>query len=116
MSDDLKKPLTPNEVVNLTSDSVIGAGGFTVGELMQNLSCNANDGHPREQRACRRCQQLWTPGDWNFYNLCNTCFALFDQQKMAGRMAMLFGGNKPSYYSESCEQWITDFPTRVEDE
>ena len=54
---------------------------------------------PKDPRPCRKCGEMWTPGDWNFYDLCDKCFAAFNSQKMAGRMS---GGTD---YFESATKW-----------
>ncbi len=50
---------------------------------------------------CRRCKTLWTPGAWNLYDLCDSCFDEYNAQKMRGRL----GGGDVAYY-ESCNEWI----------
>lgn len=35
---------------------------------------------------CKKCGAWFIRGDWNFYNLCDTCFSEFDKDKMKERM------------------------------
>jgi hypothetical protein len=39
----------------------------------------------RKTRTCIRCRTQFERGEWCFYDLCDTCFDLFDSQKMKGR-------------------------------
>lgn len=59
------------------------------------------------QRVCRLCNSPWTAGDWNFYNLCPTCFEQFDRQKMQGRSPTIGPLLKPGVdYFEDADAWI----------
>jgi hypothetical protein len=66
---------------------------LSMDELAESLARNAGTRGPRP---CRRCGTSWIPKDWNFYDLCDACFALFDSQRMAGRLfgCPLFPGLK----------------------
>lgn len=59
---------------------------------------------PRDPQPCKRCDNIWTPGFWNFHGLCDDCFELFNEQKMAGRR-----GKNPGWY-ESSAAWLEDNP------
>jgi hypothetical protein len=67
---------------------------------------------------CRRCQKSFTPAEhqWIFYELCNHCFNLFDNQKMTGRFGSLgmLAECKPIplTWFESSEEWIKANPYR----
>jgi hypothetical protein len=60
--------------------------------------------------SCRRCRVWFTPqrGQWIFHDLCDSCFALFDEQKMAGRAAYL--RNQSTSYYEDAGEWIIAHP------
>lgn len=79
---------------------------------LRELGENIVRGLTKEPRPCRRCGEVWIPGDWNFYDLCNYCFILFNTQKMNGRFSRLqgFDQNPTNPYFESCEDWIKAFP------
>ena len=76
--------------------------GITITELAESMK--RNDGPP-VPRPCRACKKEWTPGVWNFYDLCDECFAEFDSQKMRGRFSSLGGGEQLAYF-ESADEWI----------
>jgi hypothetical protein len=61
---------------------------------------------------CRRCGASFTPASQQFifYTLCDACFALFDEQKMAGRIASLEG--EAVHYYEDADAWIITHPCR----
>lgn len=40
----------------------------------------------RGPRDCKCCGQSWEPLSWNFYDLCESCFEIFDKQKMKHRL------------------------------
>lgn len=40
---------------------------------------------------CKQCKVKYKRGDWNFYNLCDSCFKEFDRKKMEERFKLLFG-------------------------
>lgn len=57
---------------------------------------------------CACCGDSYQPPAWCFYDLCNPCFARFDDQKMRGR----FGAFVPGYdaterTTESAKEWIS---------
>ena len=70
-------------------------------QVIQDIARNDGD---RTSRPCRCCGTMWKPGEWNFYGLCDVCFAKFDSQKMAGRAAEFDGKSSP--YFESADEWI----------
>jgi len=71
-------------------------------ELFRDIERNAGDRNPRP---CRGCGNIWQPGVWNFYDLCDDCFSKFDTQKRGGRISRLFY-NEPKPYFESADKWI----------
>lgn len=38
---------------------------------------------------CRKCDKKYTRGGWDFYSLCDECFAEFDKKKMEERFKMI---------------------------
>jgi hypothetical protein len=56
--------------------------------------------------ACKNCGQWFTPKptQWIFHELCDPCFAVFDRQKMLGRISIL--EKKPVPYWEEVADWI----------
>ena len=49
---------------------------------------NTFESIPNDEITCKCCGALYIRGDWNFYNLCDPCFNVFDTQKMRGRWAL----------------------------
>ncbi len=94
----------------LTAGTEIGAGGFTLGELHENITRDAST-TLGSVCICRRCGKTWTVQSWNFHGLCNACFSAFDTQKMVGRWAFI-GVMPPSQdpYYESSTEWIKANP------
>ena len=81
-------------------------------ELAENLArAGSSSQNPGEGFDCRCCGQRYVPvqGHWVFYNLCDSCFAAFDEQKMRGRFGRVGWGpplpEEVAYY-ESCEAWL----------
>lgn len=58
---------------------------------------------------CIRCKAKYTRGVWDFYSLCDKCFAEFDYQKMEGRIK-----GKSPYYEDGFE-WAKAFPVNSPD-
>ena len=60
---------------------------------------------------CRRCGTRFQPKSrqWIFYDLCDTCFAEFDKQKMHGRVELLINKRKTAYF-EDVDAWMAAFP------
>ena len=73
--------------------------GELLNDFMQQLSGEV-------ERPCQRCQKIWIPHGWNFYNLCNECFGEFDSQKMSGRLS-----GQSDYY-ENVQDWIEANPNK----
>jgi hypothetical protein len=73
------------------------------------LARNAHDF--KGPRPCLRCGTAWTPSVWNFYELCETCFAEFDAQKMAGRLGDIVKHPQAQPWFESSEDWMAANPT-----
>lgn len=44
--------------------------------------------HPDDLIKCKCCDFIYIRGDWDFYNLCDPCFKVFDAQKMRARWAL----------------------------
>lgn len=59
---------------------------------------------PGTELVCIRCKKAYHRGEYDFHQLCNTCFEIFDSQKMRGRGAYLKGDPIP--YNEDVDQWI----------
>lgn len=79
-----------------------------INELVQNIFRNFEEQRSKP-RPCRRCGVLWTPGTWNFHDLCDPCFVLFDTQKMKGRFSSLPGipsSDEKKEYFESVDKWL----------
>ncbi len=57
--------------------------------------------HKGDTLTCIKCKEKYQRGIFDFYSLCNKCFAEFDSQKMKGR----FSFGKIPYY-ENAQQWI----------
>ena len=58
---------------------------------------------------CRRCGTHYVPADgqWIFYELCDGCFARFDEQKMTGRcIAMGMTPDDGKRHYEAAADWI----------
>ena len=67
--------------------------------------------NPGEGFDCRCCGMRFVPveGQWIFYNLCDLCFVVFDEQKMQGRFGRIGWGPplpEGAVYYESCEAWL----------
>lgn len=116
MSDKTPEGLTIGEIADLMKQGrnvQLSPDGFTTTEMAANMS--RHFGH-RDPRPCRRCQKEWTPGDWNFYDLCDACFTEFNIQKMNGRYISLgimkqeeFGRDVSNCF-ESCDEWMKAYP------
>lgn len=63
----------------------------------------------KEPFNCRRCKKLYTPreGQLILWDLCASCFILFNAQKMRGRFSGI-GGKDPFPYFESVDEWLED--------
>jgi hypothetical protein len=44
---------------------------------------------PGDTMECRCCHKQYERGDWDFYSLCDPCFANFDRIKMQARFGMI---------------------------
>ena len=71
---------------------------------------NAIESFGKENRSfdCRRCGERFQParGQFIFYDLCDSCFEPFDDQKMHGRYTAMLQG-RDTGYTEDVAQWIT---------
>ena len=68
----------------------------------------------QSEEICGACGSPWIPDSWNFYGLCTSCFAEFNDQKMRGRFSTLPGGTPLPYY-ESSEKWIEQVKNKGND-
>lgn len=52
---------------------------------------------------CKHCGNNYQPEprQWIFHNLCDTCFPLFDKQKMEGRIDLLIYKRQTAYFEDS---------------
>ena len=91
---------------------------YPLRELAEDLGrAGTNFRNPGEGFDCRRCGVRYVPApkQWVFHDLCDGCFALFDEQKMRGRFVPLGGEPPPGgVYFESCEAWMEAFPFQSE--
>ena len=51
------------------------------------------------------------PQQWIFHNLCDTCFALFDKQKVYGRIDLFINKRQTAYFEDS-DAWSKAVKTR----
>jgi hypothetical protein len=70
--------------------------------------------------------KTWTPKDWNFYGLCDSCFELWHRNRCASsykncdeKMKAYYPYDKadlekPTFFS--CKEWIKNCPYKEEDE
>ena len=77
---------------------------YSLREMAANIARTFASAENPPPRPCRRCQKEWKPKGWNFYDLCEDCFVLFNTQKMRGRFSVF--SETPIPYTESCEEWM----------
>lgn len=63
---------------------------------------------------CKKCGAWFqpTPKQWIFHELCATCFAAFDRQKMEGRLALMVEKKKMQYFEDS-DEWVQQTKKRT---
>ena len=59
---------------------------------------------------CKKCGRIYKPArtQWVFHELCDKCFAKFDEQKVVGR-AKWFNEKKKVFYYEDSDEWVSSF-------
>lgn len=55
---------------------------------------------------CKRCGEKFEVTTFCFHGLCDDCFCSFDDQKMAGRIAYNFEGDKDAKWYEDSDKWV----------
>lgn len=82
-------------------------------ELARSFITDALHTKHRKDFNCIRCDKLVCGAtlQWNFYNLCDTCFKEFNEQKMAGRLSGFCGIPELEYETfEFAEEWMKAHP------
>ena len=55
---------------------------------------------------CKMCGEKFKVTTFCFHGLCDDCFCIFDAQKMAGRVAYNFEGDKNAEWFEDADKWV----------
>lgn len=63
-----------------------------------------NASRPGDTLVCIACNKSYVRGNYDFHQLCDSCFNEFDSQKMNARFKSLDSKEFPKYFEDS-EEW-----------